>query len=48
MAWSSTRNTWTVDAAATQRLRVEMRTARGWTEVPNVLWEEPPQGSAAA
>jgi N-methylhydantoinase B len=34
---------WTVDAAATQRLRTEIRTARGWTEVPKVLWEESPK-----
>jgi N-methylhydantoinase B len=39
---------WTVDAAATQRLRATLRTARGWTEVPNVLWNEPPQGTEAA
>lgn len=39
---------WTVDAAATQRLRATLRTARGWTEVPTVLWEEPPQGTEAA
>ncbi len=28
---------WTVDEAATQRLRAEMRAARGWSEVPKVL-----------
>jgi N-methylhydantoinase B len=39
---------WTVDDAATQRLRATLRAARGWTEVPTVLWEEPPQGSEAA
>jgi N-methylhydantoinase B len=39
---------WTVDAAATQRLRATLRAARGWTEVPTVLWEDPPQGSEAA
>jgi N-methylhydantoinase B len=39
---------WTVDDAATQRRRTEIRAARGWTQVPTVLWEEPPQGSAAA
>ena len=39
---------WTVDAAATQRQRATLRTARGWTEVPTVLWEEPPQGTEAA
>jgi N-methylhydantoinase B len=39
---------WTVDAAATQRLRATLCAARGWTEVPNVLWEEPPQGTEAA
>ena len=41
-------NTWTVDEAATQRRRVEIRTTRGWTQAPTVLWQEPPQGSAAA
>jgi N-methylhydantoinase B len=39
---------WTVDDAATQRLRATLRAARGWTEVPTVLWEEPPQGTEAA
>ena len=34
---------WKVDAAATQRLRTEIRTARGWSEVPKVLWEESPK-----
>ena len=33
---------WKVDEAATQRLRTEIRTARGWSEVPKVLWEESP------
>jgi N-methylhydantoinase B len=33
---------WTVDAAATQRLRADIRAARGWSEVPKVLWEESP------
>jgi N-methylhydantoinase B len=33
---------WKVDAAATQRLRTEIRGARGWSEVPQVLWEESP------
>jgi N-methylhydantoinase B len=36
-------HTWKVDAASTQRLRAEMRAARGWSEVPKVLWEESPQ-----
>ena len=39
---------WTVDDAATQRLRATLRAARGWTEVPTVLWEEPPQSAEAA
>lgn len=39
---------WTVDDAATQRLRATLRAARGWAEVPTVLWEEPPQGTEAA
>jgi N-methylhydantoinase B len=34
---------WKVDAAATQRLRTEIRTTRGWSEVPKVLWEESPK-----
>jgi N-methylhydantoinase B len=33
---------WRVDVTATDRLRAEIRTARGWTETPQVLWEEPP------
>jgi N-methylhydantoinase B len=35
-----TRN-WKVDEAATKGLRSEIRAARGWSEVPKVLWEEP-------
>jgi N-methylhydantoinase B len=34
---------WKVDEAATQRLRAEIRAARGWSEVPKVLWEESPK-----
>ena len=34
---------WQVDAAATRRLRAEIRAARGWSEVPKVLWEESPK-----
>jgi hypothetical protein len=34
---------WKVDAAATERLRTEIRTTRGWSEVPKVLWEEAPK-----
>jgi N-methylhydantoinase B len=34
---------WKVDEAATQRLRDEIRALRGWSEVPKVLWEDPPQ-----
>jgi N-methylhydantoinase B len=40
--------TWTVDATATQRLRASMRVARGWTEVPKVLWEDAPKRTDAA
>ncbi|MGH8071264.1 MAG: hydantoinase B/oxoprolinase family protein [Candidatus Entotheonellia bacterium] len=36
-------HTWKVDAAATQRLRADTRTARGWSEMPKVLWQESPQ-----
>ena len=39
---------WQVDAAATQRLRAEIRAARGWTEVPKVLWQDAPQSSESA
>jgi N-methylhydantoinase B len=34
---------WTVDAAATQRRRAELRAARGWSAVPTVLWDDPPK-----
>ena len=34
---------WKGDEAATQRLRDEIRAARGWPEVPKVLWEESPK-----
>lgn len=40
--------TWTVDADATRQLRAEIRVARGWSEVPDVLWHEPSERSAAA
>ena len=33
--------TWTVDAAATERRRADMRQRRGWTEVPKVQWHDP-------
>jgi N-methylhydantoinase B len=36
-------HSWKVDEAATHRLRSEIRTARGWSEVPKVLWEESPK-----
>jgi len=32
---------WRVDEAATKKLRAEIRTARGWREVPKVQWREP-------
>jgi N-methylhydantoinase B len=41
-------STWTVEAERTQQLRAALRAARGWTELPVVLWEEPPRRSAAA
>jgi N-methylhydantoinase B len=34
---------WQIDGAATRRLRAEIREARGWSEVPKVLWEESPK-----
>ena len=40
--------TWTVEAERTQQLRADLRAARGWTELPVVLWEEPPRRAAAA
>lgn len=39
---------WTVDNAATQRLRTSLRATRGWSEVPKVLSEEPAGGTEAA
>ena len=32
---------WTVDAAATQRRRADMRQRRGWSAVPKVQWHDP-------
>jgi N-methylhydantoinase B len=34
---------WKVDETATQRLRADLRAARGWSEVPKVLWDDPPK-----
>jgi N-methylhydantoinase B len=39
--------TWTVDTTGTQRLRQDMRAARGWSAVPKVLWEDIPKYSDA-
>jgi len=39
---------WRVDEAATERLRSEMRVARGWREVPKVQWREPVMLTQAA
>jgi N-methylhydantoinase B len=39
---------WTVDAAATEKRREEMRRARGWREVPKVQWHDPPMMARAA
>jgi N-methylhydantoinase B len=33
---------WKVDEAATQRMRAEIRAARGWSETPKALWDDPP------
>jgi N-methylhydantoinase B len=33
--------TWRVDEGATERLRAEIRDARGWREAPKVQWHEP-------
>ena len=38
-------HTWSVDMAATQRLRQEIRAARGWTSVPKVQWHDAPKHS---
>jgi N-methylhydantoinase B len=35
-------HTWAIDQAATQRRRAEIREARGWSTVPQVLWQDPP------
>lgn len=32
---------WTVDAAATARLRASIARRRGWSDVPKVQWHEP-------
>jgi hypothetical protein len=32
---------WKVDLDATKAQRATLRTARGWREVPQVLWEPP-------
>ena len=32
---------WRVDEAATEKLRAEIRSARGWREAPKVQWHEP-------
>ena len=40
-------HTWSVDMAATQRLRQEIRAARGWTSVPKVQWHDAPKHSDA-
>ncbi len=32
---------WTVDVEATTQLRSSLRTSRGWTEAPQVLWDDP-------
>jgi N-methylhydantoinase B len=39
---------WTVDAAATARLRTELRTRRNWPRVPVVSWDEAPLAEAVA
>jgi N-methylhydantoinase B len=39
---------WTVDAAATEKRRAEIKTARGWDAVPKVQWHDPMPLSRAA
>ncbi len=39
---------WTIDNAATERVRTAMRASRGWTEVPKVQWHDAPSVRKAA
>jgi N-methylhydantoinase B len=39
--------TWKADNAATEKLRAEMRKARGWADVPKVQWLDPISKQAA-
>ena len=39
---------WRVEEAATEKLRAEIRSARGWREMPKVQWHEPAALSRAA
>ena len=39
---------WTVDAAATQAARAELRRSRGWTQPPVVQWHDPAPPARAA
>jgi N-methylhydantoinase B len=41
-------STWTVDGPATRRLRADMRANRAWSQVPQVLWEDPPKRTETA
>ena len=40
--------TWEVDATATAKRRAEIKTARGWVNVPKVQWHDPMPISRAA
>ena len=40
--------TWTIDAAASERARGEIRRRRGWTTVPTVQWTDAPSVPQAA
>ena len=39
---------WTIDQAATEKRRAEIRAARNWPKVPTVLWKDSPEPPAAA
>jgi N-methylhydantoinase B len=39
---------WTVDAAATERLRADMHMRRAWSEAPKVQWHDPDLPRSAA
>jgi len=40
--------TWIIDAALTTKRRAEIKSARGWTDVPKIQWHDPMPLSRAA